>query len=144
MNKYKNQTELLNLKCVKFVGKIAHADVNKYLKLSHLLVHTSYREGTPHVILEALSTGLPVLCHDIGGMSYVVDEKCGIKITLFDKKTSVINFRMAILKLLNEPELISKLSKGAILRRKNLTWDKIAQIICDDYKNIIFRNNLFL
>ena len=91
---------------------------------SNVLVHTSLKEATSNVVLEALERGLPVICHDACGMGTAVDERCGLKIPLRDPESSVRGFRDALIRVLDEPELLQRLSQGAFERAAELTWDK--------------------
>ena len=50
-----------------FYGSISHNEVLKIMRQSDLLLFTSVAEGTPHVVLEAISNNLPVLCFDTCG-----------------------------------------------------------------------------
>jgi len=48
---------------------------------SDMLVLSSDNEGTPVVIIEALSVGTPVISTNVGGIPEVVDEGCGILVS---------------------------------------------------------------
>ncbi len=50
-----------------------------------ILVNTSDHEGTPNVILEAMSHGLPVIASEVGGTPDVVDRTRGILIERGDE-----------------------------------------------------------
>jgi glycosyltransferase involved in cell wall biosynthesis len=104
---------------------------------SDFLIHTSYREATSAIIPEALSIGLPIICHDISGMSVAVTENCGIKIPLISPDKSIQGFREAILYLFNNPKELEKLKSGAIERAKELSWDSIAEKIAGDYLDVL-------
>lgn len=84
---------------ISFTGWLNHDQVLEHMRQSDVLVHTSYREGTSHVIMEALSVGIPVICHDISGLSIAITEECGIKVPLRSYKESVAGFRQAIRKV---------------------------------------------
>ena len=89
----------------------------------HVLLHTSLAEGTPTVIVEALSLGLPVVCHDACGMGLAVDERSGIRVPLIDPETSIESFSDAIRRLATNRRLYEDLSQGALERAAGLTWD---------------------
>jgi glycosyltransferase involved in cell wall biosynthesis len=46
---------------IKFLGKIPHYDVARFLKLSDIYVSTSLSDGVSNSLLEAMSCGLPVI-----------------------------------------------------------------------------------
>jgi L-malate glycosyltransferase len=64
------------IKNVVFTG--ARRDVEKIMPSTQLLVLPSVSEGFPITILEALSSGLPVVATNVGGVSEVLDKKVGI------------------------------------------------------------------
>lgn len=133
---YESEVLKKSLKCVHFLGNINHKEVKEIFSNSHILIHTSYREATTHVVPEAISTGLPVLCHDCFGLSIAVTNNCGIKIPLINFSYSVEGFYQKIEMILGNPEIIQRLSEGAIERSKELSWDKMAETISNDYVKI--------
>jgi putative glycosyltransferase (TIGR04348 family) len=50
-----------------WLGNVAHAATRQRLKRSQLMVNTSKMEGGANVIIEALTSGVPVLASDISG-----------------------------------------------------------------------------
>ena len=65
---------------------------NNYL----LLLYTTESDGLPNVILEALSSGLPVLAPNIGGVSEVVDKVNGFLIDRYDDVNAFVSFILRI------------------------------------------------
>ena len=51
----------------RWLGPVAHGQTRQYLKRSHLMVITSAMEGGAHVIIEAVTSGVPVLASNIAG-----------------------------------------------------------------------------
>ena len=138
---YKILCENLNISsCIKWIGQVDRQTVFNIMNKSDLLVHSSYREGTSHVIPEALSHGLPVICHDINGMSIAITDKCGIKIPLVSPEKSIKGFKQALLELINNSAKLKKLQIGAIKRSQELSWDVMAETIASDYNSIYERN----
>jgi glycosyltransferase involved in cell wall biosynthesis len=115
-------------------GRVEHRTVRTLMHDCHLLVHTAIREGTPHVVLEALSSGLPVLCHDACGMGTAVDESCGLKIPLRSPGQSVAGFDAALRSIHETPERVGELSRGALARARALTWENLARRILKTYE----------
>jgi glycosyltransferase involved in cell wall biosynthesis len=120
-----------------FKGNVPHDKMFEYMNKADLLIHTSIMEGTPHVLLEALSSGLPVICHDAYGMGIAVTEESGIKIPLKSPKTSIQGFQEAMEYFIDHPDEIKNKSEGALKRAKELTWDIMVKKIAEDYIRII-------
>lgn len=57
---------------VKFVGRVAHADLVAHYNSADALVLPSEREGMPNVVLESLACGTPVVATRVGGIPEVV------------------------------------------------------------------------
>lgn len=62
----------------RWLGELPHADTRRRLKRSHLMVIASRMEGGANVIIEALTSGVPVLASDISGNRGMLGEDyCG-------------------------------------------------------------------
>lgn len=57
---------------IEYLG--SKSDVSPYYKESHAIIHPSYHEGMSNVLLEAASTGRPVLASNIPGCRETFDE----------------------------------------------------------------------
>ena len=121
---------------VHWSGSIGHADAQRLMGESHLLVHSALKEGTPHVVLEALAQALPVICHDACGMGVAVTEECGIKVPMIDPASSIRGFRDAIVRVATEPGLLETLSKGAIARAREQSWEEKITTVSRTYRQI--------
>ncbi len=130
-----NLASALKLNNIEWIRKIPHNEVFEIMEHADFLVHTSLREATSSVIPEALSMGLPVICHDVNGMSAAVNETCGIKIALKSPKESITGFHNAIKLLMSDKDTLNKLKTGALKRAFDITWDNMARTIADDYTN---------
>jgi glycosyltransferase involved in cell wall biosynthesis len=104
-------------------GMVSRDLALRTMESGHVFVHSSVKEGTPHVVLEALSMGMPIICHDACGMGVAVTSYCGIKFPLSDPASSYQAIFQAISRFLSEPALLEKLSRGAIERAAELNWD---------------------
>lgn len=96
------------LNYIDWISNVSHRDVLKFMQQGDFFVHTSIREATTNVIPEALSMGIPVICHDIDGMSISINNSCGLKIPMKSFEYSVKEFQFAISKLVNyKPYLLN-------------------------------------
>ena len=51
------------------------ADSKKVLEITDLLILPSRMDGRPNNVLESLSMGVPVICSNVGGLPWIINEK---------------------------------------------------------------------
>ena len=96
-----------------FLGDVD--DMPRLYNRSDILVLTSEREGLPNCILEAMSSGLPVVANDVGGVSeLVIDKETGFLIKSFEKD----HFLEKLAILIKNKKLRLRMSKKARVRAK--------------------------
>ena len=135
--KWKKLARTLDVRNIKWYGWIDREKALNIMKDSHMFAITSLSDATSTVLLEALSLGLPVIALNHLGFANVITDNCGIKINIDSHKQLVRDFAMAIDKLYENEKLRQNLSKGAILRSKEFSWDKKAATINNIYCQII-------
>ncbi len=123
----------LSHKNVKYHGEIRDAIMLKnIIRQSDVIVSSSFSEGMPTVIIEAMANGLAVIATDVGAVSELVDEKNGLLIppgsveSIENTMTKFIN--MEKLDLLN----MKKHSLSKVQRR--FLWDGIVAEILAEIK----------
>lgn len=139
-SKYMRLSKDLNLtdQCI-WHGAIPHANVQKIMRESDMLFFTSVAEGTPHVVLEAIGNGLPVLCFDTCGQGDVVNERVGFKVKLGKIGDSVRKFSMILREVESNRHLLKALSINCYERQKELSWDNKAKVVANLYNECISR-----
>jgi glycosyltransferase involved in cell wall biosynthesis len=118
-------------------GQLAHTEAKAVMRHADVFVFTSLKEATSTVVMEALSYGLPVICHDACGMAQVIDESCGLKIPLKSPRHSIRGFHAAIQSLMNDSTLLEALSTGAEARAIKFSWDNKAKRIFKTYRQLV-------
>ena len=73
LGKLAEKTQQLNSH-YRWLGNLAHAETRQRLKHSHLMVITSKMEGGANVIIEAVTSGVPVIASDIPGNRGMLGE----------------------------------------------------------------------
>lgn len=122
---------------ITWMGRIPNSAVIKQLEESHLLLFTSLKEGTPHVVMEALQCGVPVVCHNSCGHGAVVTDLCGVKIEQISEKQSVAGFTEALTVLYQNPGRLKELSEGALEKSRELSWSSKAREMVGYYHEIL-------
>lgn len=86
------------------------ADVQRYYAIADILVLPSHSEGSPNVLLEAMSAGLPVVANAVGGVPEIaVSEENALLVAPNDTS----GFAHAMSRLLTDRELAQKLGRAA-------------------------------
>lgn len=57
---------------IKYLGELPHDSLPAYYRSSQVFLYPSYLDWCPNVVLEALSSGTPVICTDTGGTPELV------------------------------------------------------------------------
>ena len=124
---------------VTFLGKIPNVEVRKLMKNNDILFFTSLKEGTPHVVLEALSSGLPVVCHNACGHGDIVNSTCGIKIPMISHNNSITHFTRSLINLYNDKSKLEEFSKGTKLCVEHYSWENKTKTMVEYYKRVASR-----
>ncbi len=122
---------------VNWIAELAHAEAMAEMSRAHVFTFPSLQEASSTVTLEALSLGLPVICHDACGMGFIVNDECGIKIPMKNPITSIDGYADAFRKLHADPDLLTRLSRGALKRSEELSWDYAAEQIAIGYDRVL-------
>ena len=115
-------------------GSISHEHVQTIMLASDLFLFTSVAEGTPHVVLEAISNNLPILCLDTCGQGDSVDDKVGKKIQLSNPDQSIIDFARELNDLEKNRNILKEMSINCKQRQVALSWDKKVLDMIEIYK----------
>jgi glycosyltransferase involved in cell wall biosynthesis len=84
-------------------------DIDAWLKLFDVFALSSKREGVPLAILEAQSTGIPVIATKVGGLPDVVDDSVGLLVEPQNPK----QLADALRRLLSDDDLRRRMSANA-------------------------------
>jgi glycosyltransferase involved in cell wall biosynthesis len=109
---------------VKFLGWQSGKELSQCYHQANLFLFPSRHEGMPNAVLEAMSSGLPVVATRIAGSEeLVVDGITG----LLTPSESVDELRDALRKILTDSTLREKMGIASRLRvEQNYTWQKVA------------------
>ena len=115
---------------VHFVGSIENNKLQYYYNLADIFVLASLREGLPVVLMEAMSSGCPVVATNIAGNPDMIENnKNGFLI----KIKSPEEISRAVIKILSDENLKNRFVKNA---RKTIEEKYDWRIITDKFKTI--------
>ncbi len=121
---------------IQLSGNIPHTEIPLCLFESDVLILSSYSEGRPNVVLEAMATGLPVIASDIDGVRELIrDGENGL---LFEAG-NIKQLSDRIKQLDQDRELHKKIGMAArdfILEHK-LLWNQTASKYKKLYQNVL-------
>jgi glycosyltransferase involved in cell wall biosynthesis len=131
-----NYKEVPNLSNLHQLGLLDREDLATALRTCQAMLTFSQNEACPNHVLEALSTGLPVLYSDSGAMAEVIGE-CGYPVT-------VENFKERFSKLVENLSFLAAQSRQRALDcfRPEVVFPKYTQAIADAVKGRL-RKSLF-
>lgn len=118
-------------------GAVPHRQVLDMMSKMDVFLLTSVIEGTPHVVLEAMANGLPVVCFDTCGQGDIVNGDSGLKIPLTDPEDSARRFAGILNGLEAHPQTLLILSDGCARRLPDLSWDTLIGRVTDLYTELI-------
>lgn len=135
---YLREIELLGISDLCIVhGAVSHDEVQSLMQKADFLFFTSVAEGTPHVVLEAISNGLPILCFDTCGQGDCVNDKVGVKVPLSNPAQSVRDFAEKIEYLYAHREVLAEMSQNCRQRQNELSWENKARQMVGLYEKCL-------
>jgi len=128
---------------VQWYGHVSHNETQRLMRQCDVLLFTSVAEGTPHVVMEALANGLPIICHQTCGQGDVVNELVGITVPIYTPEKSRKDFAEALDYLYWHPDTLKEMRCNCILHSNELTWKNKAHQMVDIYKQIVVNDDSF-
>lgn len=113
-------------------GFIADEDLAPLYSAASVYVHPSWYEGFGIMILEAFSSGVPVVTSNSSSLPEIVGD-AGL---LVDPR-NVDELCAAIKSILDDPNLAQTLSKRGLERVKSYSWAKMAASTRDIYESLL-------
>ena len=119
-----------------WAGWIPYDQVAQEYWSADVLVHTSLRDTSGNVVLEALASGVPVVCLDHQGVADIVDDTCGIKVSPGHPRQVIQSLAEAIRYLSESPRRVRALREGALQRAKEYLWSRNMERLMEVYERV--------
>ncbi|NEQ54248.1 MAG: glycosyltransferase family 4 protein, partial [Leptolyngbya sp. SIO3F4] len=124
-------------KQVKFWGRLPREETLDKLAESHVLVHPSLHDSGGWVCIEAMASGRPVICLDLGGPSIQVTDKTGFKVQAHNPEQATEDIAKAMVNLAGNSQLrVSMGRSGQQLVDENYSWDVIGKRLNSIYQTL--------
>lgn len=108
----KGQVKKDNIDRVRFIGFVRGEEKIKVFHESHILLFTSYEEGMPNAVLEAMAFGIPVVTTNVGGLrDFFIDKKNGYIVS--ENNPQILSEK--IKELIVDKELLLEISRNNFL-----------------------------
>jgi len=117
-----------------FTGMIFKNDLVEALRANEVFLSASKTENMPLSVLEVMATGLPIILVREKGLAQLVQENIN---GFFAKTDDPSDMADKTLKLLNDEELLKKLSQGSRQMAMEYSPQKVTGFLIEHYNNII-------
>lgn len=125
---------------VKFWSKLPREEALQKLRECVALVHPSLHDSGGWVCLEAMATGRPVLCLDLGGPAIQVTHETGFKVVANTPDQAVHDLAEAMVHLAQNSQLRVNMGKAGQKRVSDVfSWEIKGKYLSRLYKEIIAR-----
>lgn len=119
---------------VEFIGKVSQKELHKWYSAADVFCLTSFREGRPNVVLEALACGTPVVTMNKWDLKDIINEDMGVLLDSYEPEV----ISQAIDKALNREWDRQKIAKNI----KGFNWDKTADEVNEIFKKVIDKKDI--
>jgi glycosyltransferase involved in cell wall biosynthesis len=96
---------------VEFVGKVDHAQMEEELRQADIFAFPSLRDTSGAVVLEAMASGIPVICLDHQGGRLMTGDVSGIRVPVTSLEKTKKDFAKAMVDLSLDPERRQRCAK---------------------------------
>ena len=122
---------------VKFWGRLPREETLQKLGECHVLVHPSLHDSGGWVCMEAMATGRPVICLDLGGPAIQVTKETGLKIPAHYPDRAVYGLSEAMVYLAKNSELRARMGlAGQKLVSEAYSWQAKGECLTQVYEEV--------
>ena len=119
---------------VKFIPPTTRPQLVKWFQAATVCVVPSYSESFGLVAIEAQACGTPVIAARVGGLPTAVTD--GVSGVLVDGHNAYV-WSQEITKVIKNPELLQKLSSGAVAHASHFGWDDTTEKLVAVYEEAV-------
>jgi glycosyltransferase involved in cell wall biosynthesis len=122
---------------VHFPGSVPQSEVARHFAEADVFVFTSVRDASGGVNLEAMSSGLPIICIAHQGVGDITDDTCAIRIAPGTIGETIEALAMGMQRMTNNPDLRKELGENARRRAmEKFSWDEKFERMMKIYQTV--------
>lgn len=121
LSETKQRAKELNVE-VLFTGKLSKQDWIDLSKNYSVFINTTHFDNMPVSVIEAMSLGLAIVSSNVGGIPFLLENE---KNSLLVSDNDINGMADAIARLIEEPELSSKITANSIKKVKQFDWQTV-------------------
>ncbi len=110
------------------------SEIEKFYAISDFSALTSYMEGFPITVLEAIASNVPCICTDVGEIQEIVDEKAIVPCGKREEITAKLK------DFYESKEVCNEISERSFKKIERFEWKNIAKQIKLIYKKALLNN----
>ncbi len=119
---------------VRFTGRLDNEMISMLYQEADVMINPSLVDNMPISILEALASGVPVVSTDVGGIPFLVTHERNALLVPPARPDAMAE---AVLRVLNDPILASRLVDEGLKLAQEYTWPNVRERLLTVYRQIL-------
>jgi glycosyltransferase involved in cell wall biosynthesis len=123
---------------INFTSWLPHKELLARMRESDVFLFPSFRDGGGAVVVEAMASGIPVICLDTGGPGFHIQDEWGIKIEPKNPEYVIDEMAKALERLYLDKDLRLRLGQAARKRAEEFyLWDRLGDRMQEIYEEAL-------
>lgn len=111
---------------VHFTGRLDRDAVAALYRQARVALNPTHVDNMPNSVLEAMSSAVPVVSTNVGGVPYIVRDG---QTALLVPPNDPDSMAAALLRVLTDPQLHQQLAQAGALEVRRYAWDRVAPVL---------------
>lgn len=117
-----------------FSGRLDRDEMAELYRSADVLLNPTRVDNMPNSILEALASGLPVVCTRVGGVPYIVEHERTALLVPVDDAPALAE---AALRLVRDDALRSRLIESGLSEARRYEWRAVREVLGAVYRDAL-------
>ena len=119
---------------VRFAGRLERDAMAALYRSADLLLNPSLADNMPNSVLEAWSSGVPVVSTDVGGIPYLAQD--GVTASLVPPRDPDAMARACVM-LLSDDAVWRRRARAGLNEAQRYTWSRVQPVLGDVYRRVM-------